>query len=411
MPERVPVVVREPEAHEIEAVLACSEAAYSLRYPATTRERLIAQVEAGGFRCAFVGGELVGVLASYPIELTLPGPVLAGGVGVSEVAVHPAARRKGVLTALMDHALGEAGAAKRSLAALFASEGAIYGRFGFGPACYAARYELDRARAELAPGTSRPPGRVRLIDETEARSVLPAVFEDARRSRPGEVDRSPTWWDGVFDEHRQAMRPPGARFFACYVHRGRVDGYAVYDVATPARNEFSERILELVELVAIDEAAYVGLWAFLAGIDLVERIVTRDRPLDEPLRHLLADPRALETTRVVDHLWLRLVDVPAALSSRRYATAGELVLEVTGAGPEPGRFRLEVGPDGAAEAGPCSAPAELRLDLAALASCYLGATSPDSLARAGRVLELAPGAVSRARTLLSGPTPYSTADF
>lgn len=408
------LVVRPPEPHETDALLACSEAAYSLRYPPPLRERLVQGVEGGGFRCAFAEGELVGMAASYDVELTVPGPRQVPVAALSEVAVLPTFRRRGVLSGLMDVLLDEAGARGHPLAVLFASEGGIYGRFGFGPACHAARYRLERSRAGSARHRE-PAGTVRLLPEAHAKSAFPAVFDVARRARVGEIDRSPSWWQGVFEDHGDGTRSlgtrsPGARFLCCYEERGRIDGYAIYEV--PAGAEASERTLELVELVALHPAAYAALWEYLLGVDLVGRVVTGERPVDEPLRHLLADPRALETTQVVDHLWVRLLDPAAALGARRYAGPGELVLEVTGSGPGPGRYRLVAGEGGAASVEATGAPADVRLDLAALASSYLGGTTFGALGAAGRAQELAPGALSRASALFGVPeAPYCTAEF
>jgi predicted acetyltransferase len=122
---------------------------------------------------------------------------------------------------------------------------------------------------------------------------------------------------------------------------------------------------------ALTGAAYRSLWAHLAGLDLTDQVIASGRPEHEPLRWALADSRQLVVTGVHDHLWLRLVDLPAALSRRRYAAEGALVLDVT----DPfcpwneGRWLLEGGPDGATcrTAGHSPAPS-LRLDATAQSS-------------------------------------------
>ena len=414
MPRRSRFVVRPPEPHETDALVACSEAAFSLRYPPRLRERLADDLEAGTFRCAFADGELVGMAALYDVELTVPGPHQVRAAALSEVAVLPTFRRRGVLSGLMDALLGEAGGRGHPLVVLLASEGGIYGRFGFGPACLAAHYRLERPAAHLADHPS-PPGAVRLLPEAHARSAFPAVFDAARRARVGEIDRSPSWWQGVFDDPGASLRglgagAGGARFLCSYEEGGRIDGYAIYEVGSARRA--AERSLELAELVALTPPAYTALWGYLLGVDLVGRVVTGERPVDEPLRHLLADPRSLETTRVVDHLWVRLLDPLAALRARRYAGPGQLVVEVTGSGPGPGSYRLDVGESGEASVAVATAPGDVRLDLAALASAYLGGTSFGSLGAAGRAEERTAGALARASALFGVPeAPFCTAEL
>ena len=402
------MLVRSPEAHEVEAVLACSEAAYGLRYPPLLRARLLDRVGKGAFRCAVApDGEIVGVAAAYDLELTVPGPALLPVVGWSEIAVLPTWRRRGVLRALVDTLLGEAAAIGRAGVVLFASEGGIYGRFGFAPACHAAHYRLERSRATLAHEPSGS-GAVRLLRLEEARSALPAVLELARRARAGEIDRAANAWSDLLDEGQAAG---AARFVCAYEDTGRIDGYAVYDVGPHSSGE-GGRELEVVELVGLHPAAEAALWAYLLGTDLVDRVVTAERPVDEPLRHLLADARALETRSVEDHLWLGLLDPAAALAARRYAASGALVVEVVGPPAAPVRLQLEADPVGAAIVGPTDRPVELRLDGAALAAAYLGGTTLGALARAGRVEERRPGALRRADGLFAtGAAPFCTADI
>lgn len=354
----------------------------------------------------------MGVAASYDVELTVPGGRVVPAAGLSEIAVLPTHRRRGVLRSLLGEVLVEARARARPVAVLFASEGGIYGRFGFAPACSAARYRLERRRATLrdVPAIA---GQVRLLSIADARVALPAVFEVARRHRTGEIDRSPSGWQGLLEDGPQAPGAGSARFVCCYEEAGQIDGYAVYDVLPSPTSADGERTCRLVELVALVPSAEVALWRYLLGLDLVGRFETEDRPVDEPLRHLLADPRALATSSVSDQLWLKLLDPAAALAARAYPSAGSLVLEVAGAGVEvPGRLLVEVDGGGSASVSVTERPAELRLDATALATCYLGGTSVAALAQAGRVEEVAPGALWRASALFGAPrSPFCTADL
>lgn len=341
----------------------------------------------------------------------MPGTRQVPVAGLSEVAVLPTFRRRGVLRVLVRRLLDDAAKRGLSMAVLFASEGGIYGRFGFAPACFAARYRVDLARAALR-SVPEPPGTVRLLTATEARGALPEVFDLARRARPGEIDRSPTAWQAVLDGPVPPGIPGPGRFICSYVEHGRVDGYAVYDVGPASRSAETHRDLELVELVALHSRAEVALWRYLTSMDLVSRLVTDERPTDEPLRHLLVDPRALETTAVADHLWLRVLDPLAALAARRYSAPGRLVLEVDGDEGPATRVLIEAADDGEAVVTPSVQPAEVRLDLAGLGACYLGATTPALLGRVGRADELVPGALDRASALFAAASaPFCTADI
>jgi predicted acetyltransferase len=222
-----------------------------------------------------------------------------------------------------------------------------------------------------------------MIDAPTARELLPAVHERASRGQVGDVRAYPGVWHDLAGDGAAA----GTQFLLCRDDGGRPAGYAIYRFHREER--YSARASVIVDhLIALTSAAYRGLWSHLADLDLTEQVIASSRPEHEPLRWALADSRQLVVTSVHDHLWLRLVDVPVALSGRRYAVEGSLVLDVT----DPfcpwneGRWLLEGGPDGATcrPAGHAPAPS-LRLDAASLGSLFLGGTSVIHLARAGAV--------------------------
>ena len=194
---------------------------------------------------------------------------------------------------------------------------------------------------------------------------------------------------------------------------GRVDGWVSYRIESRWPNGLAANIVKVRMLVGLTVEAEAALWRYLLDLDLAGTIRLQDRPVDDPVRWRLADPRRLRVTDVGDHLWVRLLDVPGALAARRYAVAGALVLEVTDAlrPRNQGRFRLEGGPDGAT-CEPTTAPPDLAVDVADLGAAYLGGTSLVSLARAERVGELTPGALPRAdRMFAASPRPICTTYF
>jgi predicted acetyltransferase len=194
---------------------------------------------------------------------------------------------------------------------------------------------------------------------------------------------------------------------------GRADGWVSYRVETRWPNGLAANIIKVRMLVGLTPEAEAALWRYVFDLDLAGTVKLLDRPVDDPLRWRLADPRRLRATEVGDHLWVRLLDLPGALAARRYAVEGTLVLEVT----DPlrprnqGRFRLEGGPEGAV-CEPTTAEPDLALGITDVGAAYLGGTSLVSLARAERVAERTPGALLRAdRMFAASPPPVCTTHF
>ncbi|HLG92125.1 MAG TPA: GNAT family N-acetyltransferase [Acidimicrobiales bacterium] len=364
---------------------------------------------------AFCRGQIVGTAGAHTLELSVPGGVLPAA-GVAYVGVSPTHRRRGVLRALMGRQLEDLRRRGEALAVLTASEGGIYGRFGYGVATFFGHFLLDRARA--VPSGRRPDGgRVEMVDPEQAQGALAEVFDEVRARRPGEVSRSPAWWASYLAEGRGRGRPS---FCALRLGPdGRVDGYALYRVE---RSEDPERAGDplaaspttvVSELVACGPPALAALFDFVLGVDLSQRVRLLNRPLDDPLRWLLTDPRQYRLEWASDRLWVRLVDLPAALVGRAWAGAGSLTLEVEDAACpwNRGTWAVEASPEGAEVAQTSRAP-ELSLGAAELGSAYLGGVRLSALAAAGRLVEHRPGAAARADRLLGlGPEPFCSTHF
>lgn len=403
--ERPGYAVRVPEPHEYDALLNCVETSFAERLSPVRREQLLAGLDPERALAAFDNAELVGTCAGYGVELTTPGLGNLPALALADVTVLPTHRRRGVLGALLRRSLEGAHGRGETVALLEASEGAIYARFGFGPATTRASFAVERSAAALVgSGLDAVRGRVVLLGQDQAAEAFPLVFDAARRRRPGEIGRNDWWWEELFAPAFPADGPP--RFYAAYEEHGSIDGYAVYEVQSmpgPRR----EVVLE--ECCATTDGAYTALFSYLLGIDLTDGLRTGPRPLDEPLRHLLADPRALRTREVRDGAWLRLVDLRRALEQRGYAREGRVVLEFSDdlCHWNAGRIELEVGDDGRAEVRQSTADAELSLDASAMATIYLGGCRATELRRAGRILEGAAGTCERLDQLLyCEPTPF-----
>ena len=352
---------------------------------------------------ALQDGQPVGCAGSFDFDLTLPGLTTAPAAGVTWVGVRPTHRRRGALNGIMRYQLDEIHERGVPLAILLASESVIYGRFGYGLATTQVDLEIERPHVALAEPFEAP-GTVRLVtDQGEIDRLLPEIHERVRRQQPGDVSRPEHWWTPFLAGGRGG-REFGPRFHLFYENpAGEVEGYAYYRIGADFSLRLHQDWTVLVQgLGALTFEAYVALWKFCFEVDLTGKLITTFRPPDEPLRHLLRDPRRLLTPRTTDFLWCRVVDVPAALAARRYEVAGSVVVEVR----DPfcpwnaGRWRLE----GSLEGATCErtdASADLTLSAAELGAVFLGGTRLSTLFAARRVDEHVPGAVARADAMLA----------
>jgi predicted acetyltransferase len=377
----------------------------------------VAQLETDRAWVVEARGRFVGNSCIYSMDLALPAS--PGGVcpvipmaGVSAVGVHPTHRRRGLLRQMMVLMLADARSRGEAVAGLIASESSIYGRFGFGHATDSAELTIDSRQSAFA--VPAPDLDIYLVDKDEAAKLVPPLYERQRRTRAGEPTRSPAVWaDHLADRAERRGGGHPAFIAACE------DGYVVYRAQEWSILTEKARVVieELRGLTAEVEAA---LWRFVLDLDLAGEVNARRRPVDEPMRWRLSDPRQLQVTSVTDRLHVRILDVAAALEARGYLGSGRLVLDVLappvdegGADPAPGRWVLEAGPDGAScrRAGR-DEDTDLRLDVTALGSLYLGAFPASVLAAAGRVAELTPGSLAVADALLTTrPVPLTATGF
>lgn len=336
---------------------------------------------------AFDGAEIVGGAGAFPFEMTVPGGV-ARTAGITVVGTTPTHRRRGVLRALMRAQLDDVHERDEPVAALWASEETIYGRFGYGMASLAGSIELPREYGSFALPLERG-GTARIVDADEALRLFPRVWDAVRRRYPGMLARSRNWW-----EYRVLFPQPasGPKRFVVLEREGRPEGYAIYRHNFKMEHGVSDGELAVVEAVALDGRPTAEIWRFLLDIDWSVRITAGLLPPDHALWTLLAHPRRMRM-RLGDGLWVRLVDVGEALSARTYGADGQVVLDVTDdfCPWNEGRWRIA---DGRARRSRASA--QLRCDVTALGSVYLGAFSFSQLVRAGRVEELRRGAAARA---------------
>jgi predicted acetyltransferase len=350
---------------------------------------------------AFLDGAICGTARSFPTELTVPGGATVPAGAVTAVTVLPTARRQGHLTRMMDVQLADCVERGETVAVLIAAEWPIYGRFGYGRATEAAQTRVDKTTVHFRD-ESRV-GRIEFVSRDDLRKLAPDVFRAHRLAVHGSIDRDDRWWDYVTE---LAIRPGDtpSKTRARAVHRdgdGAVDGYAVWEPKEKWEHNRPDCTLEVSELVAASPVAYRELWRFLCDVDLVNTVVAELRPIDEPLQHLIHDGRAVRQAERSDHIWVRILDVPAALEARRYTGDGRVVLEIADDGlGRGGRFALEGGPDGA-ECSRTDTEPDLVVPVAALGAAYLGGTSFAVLRDTGWVDEQHDGAVKVADAMFA----------
>ncbi|WP_086683449.1 GNAT family N-acetyltransferase, partial [Amycolatopsis pretoriensis] len=268
---------------------------------------------------AFDGAAPIGIASSLETRIAVPGgEVLALGA-VDGVGVRADRTRRGVLTAMMAAQLADFAARGIPLAALHASEPTIYGRFGYGSAALAKTVWLPRPAARLHERVAVR-GDVRMLTPDEAVREIPALYERIGLHRAGMIGRPAHWWPVA---HDRLAGPHGSHVVAVHSGPDGDDGYVVYDTLDRRTLDSPDEgaVLKVRELNAVDPAAHAALWRFLLSIDLVSGIRARYRPVDEPLAPMLADHRHVRTADVEDDLWLRPVDVTAALAARTYRAA------------------------------------------------------------------------------------------
>jgi predicted acetyltransferase len=358
---------------------------------------------------------LAGIYSVHSVRCPLPGGTSTPAGALTWVGVHPRDRRRGVLTALIGHHLDGAERAGEPISLLFASEPVIYQRFGYGQASRCVTLELGRG-IELrdVPGADDLVVDFDLADPDRWTARLAACYRAARAGRPGWVGR-----DGAALERYALHDPPARRkgaeplrVLTVSTPEGDLRGYALFRRRPKWTDGVPAGTVLVTEAVALDGAASRALWGRLTDLDLTTTVETPVLPEDDPLVRLTLDPRTA-APRTWDGLWLRLIDVPAALAARRYQVPVDAVIEVRDAGRpvNSGRWRLTGDPDGA-ECVATSDPAQVELDVRDLASTYLGGTTWTSLVGAGLVTvrdAAAPAALSVA--FASPVAPYCGWEF
>ncbi len=355
---------------------------------------------------AWDGKQFTATLSAFSFGVSVPGGAVVPAAALTMVGVLPTHRRQGLLTRMMRRHLDDVHAAgKEPLAVLTASEPPIYGRFGYGAATWRLAAEIPSrvVTLDVPPGTEEV--RLRLVPSEEALPLTEAVYARQVPRRPGMTARAPGWEKLETLDPEKERGGGSARHCVLAEREGETAGYARYSVrghgdgpgGTPAYK------VTLFSLEADDPAVSAALWRYLLSVDLSTAVAMRRRPVDDPWQYLVSDLRVCRV-QVGDDMYLRPVDVGAALAARRYPGGVDTVLEVS----DPfcpwneGRWRLS-GDASGARCERTTDAAELRLSARELGSAYLGGVGLAALGRAGRVTELRPGALEAVSAAFVSP--------
>lgn len=390
---------------------------------------------------ADLDGQIVGTAGAYGFEITVPGATIPAS-GVTAVTVRATHRRQGILRSMMTFQLDSIARLGEPIAVLTATEGSIYRRFGYGIASFGADIEIDTSGLQF-PSAPTVPSPLALVDKSTFMAAAPGIYDARRRSLIGAVSRNEHWWENWQYDREWTRGGASARWYVLH-HQpdGAVDGYLSYRRADdPASGR--PRVLVVDDLFGLSDRTEFELWRYAIEHDLVRTVRASTRPVDDPLRWVLPDPRRYAVTSVADNLWLRIIDIVAALQGRRYGADGNVYLNVNDGfrpqtsgcyrlvveggvgvceriGPridlDPDR-RVAVGGTGQHAAG--GTPLEsvidavVDIDIADLASLYLGGVSASALARSGRIIPAADAGVINVldHLFFAGHAPWMTTTF
>jgi predicted acetyltransferase len=379
--------MRYATADEFEAITDLDGASFGMHYSAQDRIDAELDVELDAMLVALDGERIVGASCEVPLPMTVPGDAIVDTVGLTWVSVDVTHRRRGILRGLIERQVREAATRGVPAMILTASEGGIYGRYGFGAATSTRKTVVDRHAARLADPVPDH-GVIRMSTE-QARDALPARYDRWRRQSPGGLERNAKRWQIQLLD-REYQRDGMSGLFHL-VHAG---GYVSYRIKSDWNDGHPGHLCWLTDYAISTPEAHAGLWQVLLGLDLCATIESYRVPLDDPLPYLLDNPRSVRTTVINDGLWVRPLNVCALLSARTYAVDVDVVLGVRDPLLGDGTYRLRGGRD-EASCDRTDARPDVELDVADLGALSLGGVRLAPLAGAGRVRVADPMVLTR----------------
>ena len=380
------IEIRRPRDDEWDAICYADGRAFGNTYTAEEIAERRPLHDLSRFRIAVDEGSIVGTAGSYALDATLPGGTTVPMGGVTWVSVAATHRRKGIMRRVVGAVHDDIDERGEPLATLGASEGGIYEHVGYGIVSQQRSTVIDRRFATIRADLAGPTDTVRFLEnEDDIYTRVTSIWDRYRRTRSGEVSRSPEFHDFVF-----GIRSKGADGMSAGYYLAHADGYAVYRIKSDWANGMPAHEMHLSEFAAITPEAHLALWQTLLSVDLVGEIHSRAIAIDDPLPYLLDNQRALRTTVLADGIWANVRDVSICFGARAYRTTDTLVVEVDGK-----RWSIDGGPDGASCKAVRSKP-DLVTSHSGLSSLLYGGTLPSALVAGRRMTARSDAALARA---------------
>jgi predicted acetyltransferase len=359
--------------------------------------------------CAFDGARMAASYSCLPFTMRANGNAVAMG-GVTAVGTLPEYRRQGLVRAITTRSFADMRERGQAVAALWASQAAIYQRYGYALSSALVTYCIDSVDVGFGDGDGGSM-RIARVDADTGAEIMKKVYIDFVAQRTCYLHRSKTlWMNGVLSS--SPLTGP-VNIAVAHAANGAPTGYVAYHVRND-KTGHPTRGQELLvkDLVWLNVDAYRSLWTWLARHDLVGRITWLRAPIDDPAPELFVEPRLLNA-QPRDGIWLRIIDAQAALALRGYQTDGAITLEIAKDDLTPwneGRVKLECSADGATVT-PSKGNADITLSVKALASLYTGYRSARQLSQWG-MLEGDDAAIERAtRTFATRYAPHCPDNF
>jgi len=357
---------------------------------------------------SFDSDRIVATLGDFDLQLAVPGGRQFPMGGTTMVTVASTHRRQGLLRALMTEHLRLVAEREDPFAGLWASETRIYGRFGFGMATECHELSFDARLVTLPPA---PRGhQIELVPADDVVSVVAPFWSATAGTRPGHIDRIDGRWENIAEK---GAKPDGGATATRHIvarRDGEVVGYASYRQTSKWDDAVPNGTVAIEWFMTVDADAHAALWSFLTSIDLFPNVTHGMAPVDDPLLLWVSDPRQVRRRRL-DALYLRILDVVAALEGRTYETDGSLVMALTDEmGWADGTFAMEVS-GGAATVTPTDTAPDVTMDVKELGSIYLGGVGAAALGRAGRITGSEDALLLTDRLFRTHQPPFCSEDF
>jgi len=332
----MPLEIRAPTLDEWPAVCAVDARSFGVSYTPDDIEDRLKLHDVGRFRVAFDDDRIVGMAASYAMDVSLPGGAVVKMGGVTWVSTAVTHRRQGLMRRIVGAVHDDIDARGEPIASLYAAEGGIYEHLDYGVATKTRFTTIDPRTAKLREEFCVRPNPVRFLEGEEIVPTISALWDRFRTIRAGEGGRDLEVQEYLVNDRAKTQ---GAQSGAYYL--GHEDGYAAYRAEERWNDGHPNTSVYLIELVALTPEAHAALWQTLLEMDLVGEIRARCIPIDDPLPYLLENPRSLRTRELNDGVWVNVRDIPASFGARTYRTLDCIVVEV---GTK--RWAIEGGPDG-----------------------------------------------------------------